>query len=264
MAAVVASQHPGFWHRRPDQAIHMPNMNMSGLLPYDTTPRTMTNAPSARAYQPTTSHMSMPMPMFPTAMTTSMSYQSGAFAFDSLSVNPYNMQQAFPVSYPQSIPQAVGYATTSDMQPSPTVRETRTGFAMESTPPVKSESCSPIPHNPLFQDTTYTGDHKRSSSEPGHSGQTNFSTDVDTLMRTIQAKQPVSIRRTEPAKVCHTNISRLFRLTILIGRDSVQPEAQETVPVQHARLQQDLLPEDSSRDPYSSAHWNQAFRMCSH
>jgi hypothetical protein len=169
--------------------------------------------------------------MFPTAMTTSMSYQSGAFAFDSLSVNPYNMQQAFPVTYPQSIPQAVGYATTSDMQPSPTVRETRTGFAIESTPPVKSESCSPIPHNQLFQGTTYTGDHKRSSSEPGQSGQTNFSTDVDTLMRTIQAKQPVSVQRTEPAKVRHTNVQRLFRLTISIGGDPVQPETKKTVPV---------------------------------
>jgi hypothetical protein len=209
-------------------------MNMTGLLPYDTTPRMMTNAPSARAYQPTTSHMSMPMPMFPTAMTTSMSYQSGAFPFDSLSVNPYNMQQTFPVTYPQSIPQTVGYATTSDMQPSPTVRETRTSFTMESTPPVKSESCSPIPHNYLFQDSTNTGDHKRSSSETGHSEQTNFSTDVDTLMRTIQAKQPVSVQRTEPSKVCHMGISRLFRLMVLIGRDSVQSEAQKTVPLQHA------------------------------
>jgi len=204
MAAVVASQHPGFWHRRPDQAIHMPTMNMSGLLPYDTTPRTVTNPPSTRAYQPTTSHMDMHMSIYSTPMSTSVPYQSGAFALDSLSVNPYNMQQAFPVSYPQSIPQIVTYPGTSDMQQTPIVREARNGFAIERTPPVKSESCSPIPHSHQYNDATYTGEHKRSSSDPGEAGRINFSTDVDTLMRTIQAKQPATAQRPEPVKVCNT------------------------------------------------------------
>ncbi|KAF2680701.1 zinc finger protein-like protein OZF [Lentithecium fluviatile CBS 122367] len=199
MAAVVASQHPGLWHHRTDQTVHIPSMTMSGLLPYDTAPRTTTNPPSARSYQPTTSHMDMHMPIFSTPMTTSVPYQSGAFAFESLSVNPYNMQQAFPVSYSQSIPQPVSYTGAADMQPLPTVREARNGFAIERTPPVKSESCSPIPPNQTFNDTAYAGE-KRSNSESGDSGRINFSTDVDTLMRAIQAKQPVAAQQAEPVK----------------------------------------------------------------
>jgi len=177
-------------------------MNMSGLLPYDGTPRTVTNPPSTRTYQPATSHMEMHIPMFSTPLATSVPFQPGAFAFDSLSVNPYNMQQPFPVSYPQAIAQTAHYAATSDLQANPTVREARNGFAIERSPPVKSESCSPVPQSHMYNDGMYTEDHRRSNSEPGESGRVNFSTDVDTLMRTIQAKQPPMPQRSEPVKVC--------------------------------------------------------------
>ncbi|KAF2254006.1 zinc finger protein-like protein OZF [Trematosphaeria pertusa] len=203
MAAVVAPQHAGLWQRRPDQALHIPNMNMSGLVPpYDAASRTATNPPTSRAFQATTSHMDMHMPLFPThAMTTtSVPYQSGAFAFDSLSVNPYNMQQAFPVSYPPTIPQAVSYSGASEMHPLPTVREARNGFTIERTPPVKSESGSPIQPSQMFNDTAYTGEYKRSDSEPQEPGRINFSTDVDTLMKAIQAKQKPTTQRPEPPK----------------------------------------------------------------
>jgi len=202
MAAVVASQHPGLWHRRPDQAFNLPNMNMSGLLPYDGTPRTVTNPSSTRNYQPPTTHMDMHIPMFSTPLATSVPFQSGAFAFDSLSVNPYNMQQPFSVSYPQTITQTGPYTATSDLQANPTVREARNGFAIERSPPVKSESCSPVPQSHMYNESMYTEDHRRSNSEPGESGRVNFSTDVDTLMRTIQAKQPPIPQRAEAATVC--------------------------------------------------------------
>ncbi|KAF2246982.1 hypothetical protein BU26DRAFT_567309 [Trematosphaeria pertusa] len=116
-------------------------MNMPGLVPpYDAALRTATNPPTSRAFQATTSHMDMHMPMFSThAMTTSVPYQSGAFAFDSLLVNPYNMQQAFPVSYPPTMPQAISYPRTSEMHPLPTVREARNGFTIERTPPVRRQ-----------------------------------------------------------------------------------------------------------------------------
>ncbi|KAF2866523.1 zinc finger protein-like protein OZF [Massariosphaeria phaeospora] len=191
MAAVVASQHAGFWHRRPDQAIHMPHMNMSGLVPsYDTSSRTVTNPPTTRAFQPTTSHMDINMPLFPphTMTTTSVPYQSGAFAFESLAVNPYNMQQAFPVSYAPTLPHAVSYPGSSEMQPLPAVREARNAFSAR-TPPVKSESNSPVQPSQMYNDGLYVRDHKQSQADGRDGSGIAFATDVDTLMKAIQAKQ---------------------------------------------------------------------------
>jgi hypothetical protein len=212
-------------------------MAMANLIPYNTTTRTATNPPSATPYQPVTSHMAMHMPMFSTAMTTSVPYQSGAFAFDSLSVNPYNMQQSFPVSYAQPIPQPVSYAATSDMQPHPTVRDVQNGFAMERTPPVKSESCSPIPSGMAFNQETYNAEQKRSSSEPGDSVHINFSTDVDTLMRTIQAKQPPTVHRVEPIKVCDLKDYYALVIDTIAARGTqVRSKAEEKISVHYARL----------------------------
>ncbi|ORY17696.1 hypothetical protein BCR34DRAFT_583545 [Clohesyomyces aquaticus] len=190
MAAVVASQHAGFWQRR-DQSIHIPNMNMSGMVPsYDNSSRTVTNPPTSRAFQATTTHMDISMPLFSShSLTSSVPYQPGAFAFEPLSVNPYNMQQAFNVSYPPALSHAVTYPGVSDMQPLPTVREVRSGFPMERTPPVKSESHSPIQPSQLYNDSAFN----ENASEPAESGSNvNFATDVDTLMRAIQAKQKPS------------------------------------------------------------------------
>ncbi|KAF2733497.1 zinc finger protein OZF [Polyplosphaeria fusca] len=202
MAAVVAPQHAGLWQRRPDQPMHMPNMNMSGLVPSYDASRSVTNPPTSRAYHATTTPMDMSMPLFQShPLTTSVPYQSGAFAFDSLSVNPYNMQQSFPVSYPPSLPQTVAYTGTTGIPPLPAVREARNAFPMETTPPVKSESSSPIQSTQLYNESSYGEDYKPATSESGDA--THFSTDVDTLMKAIQAQQknPQPHPPQPPAKV---------------------------------------------------------------
>jgi hypothetical protein len=104
-------------------------------------------------------------------MTTSMPYQSGAFAFDALSVNPYNMQQAFP-SYPQSISHAVSYA-----------RGISNGFSLERSLLVKAESSSQVQSSPIYYETSYN--FKRANSELEDGSNNNFATNVDTLMRAI-------------------------------------------------------------------------------
>ena len=206
MAAVVASQHANLWPRRTDEAMHMSNINMSSLVPpYDSASRNVSNPPPARQYQPPTSHMEMNMPMFSTqAMTTSVPYQSGAYAFDSMPVNPYNMQQTYSVGYPPSMPHPVSYPQSSDMQQHlPTVREARNAFPMDRNPPVKAESSSPMATHPMSHDGSYHGDYKRSHSEPtADSNTATFSTDVDTLMKAIQAQQPSP--RPDAPKVCGT------------------------------------------------------------
>ena len=252
MAAVVAPHHAGLWQHRTDQAIHIPNMNMSGLVPpYDSPTRTATNPPASRTYQPTSSHMDMHMPLFSThTMTTSVPYQPGAFAFDSLSVNPYNMQQAFPVSYAPNISQSVSYTASAEIQPLPTVREARNAFAVDRTPPVKSEGSSPIQPSQMFTETPYNGDFKRSSSEPQEASGISFSTDVDTLMRAIQAKQKPTPQRPEPPKV------RGFQDTHTQSKTNTEqpPQEEEAKPSQKPKKRYQCSVPNCNKSFYQKTH----------
>ncbi|KAF2114948.1 zinc finger protein-like protein OZF [Lophiotrema nucula] len=205
MAAVIAPPHAGLWHRRPEQTIHIPNMNMSGMLPsYDASSRTVTNPPTSRPFQATTTPMDINMPMFQThALTSSVPYQSGAFAFDSVSVNPYNMPQAFPMSYPPSQTLPVTYASNPEIQQLPTVRDAPNDYSLERTPPVKSENSSPVQVSSVYE-TAYGEDYKQhTGSESGDTASNiNFATDVDTLMKAIQAKQSSDpVRPPQPPKL---------------------------------------------------------------
>jgi hypothetical protein len=227
MTAVVASHHAGLWHSRSDHSIHIPNMNMSGLVSsYDSSPRTSTLPPTSRGYQATTSHMDINMPLFSThSMPTSMPYQSGAFAFDALSVNPYNMQQAYPVSYQQAIPHAATYAGATNIQQLPTARDIPNGFSMERTPPVKAESSSPVQSSSMYNEASYSGDFKRANSKSEDGSNNNFATDVDTLMRAIQAKQkpvPTQQQRPQPPKV-----RQISHDVPLVTRDSLSGQEEE-------------------------------------
>jgi hypothetical protein len=176
MAAVVASHHIGLWPEQRQPSIQIPNMHLASMMPsYDN--RTVTNAPVSRSFQPTSAQIDVNLPLFSTnGLTTSVPYQSGAFAFDP--VNPYNMPQAS--YYSPNMSHSMTYTAPMDMQPIPTLRDARNVF----NPMVKSESTSPIQSSPTYNDTS-----KRSTSEPSEGSGINFATDVDTLMRAIQAKQ---------------------------------------------------------------------------
>jgi hypothetical protein len=184
MAAVVSSHHIGLWQERREPSIHIHMMP-----PYDTS-RTVTNAPVSRSFQPTSTPMDINLPLFSTSgLSTSVPYQSGVFAFDP--VNTYSMQQSS--YYSPNMPHAMAYAA-SDVLSVPTVRDARNVF----NPLVKSESTSPVQSNPMYNDTSYAAECKRSTSEPTEGSGINFATDVDTLMRAIQAKQTDSPQPLEP------------------------------------------------------------------
>lgn len=128
------------------------------------------------------------MPLFSAGgLTTSVPYQSGAFAFDPISANPYNLQQTS--YYSPNIAHAVSYAATPNMQSLSTARDARDAYVVDRSLMVKSESTSPIQSASIFHDNTYATEYKRSNSEPTESSNNSFATDVDTLMRAIQAKQ---------------------------------------------------------------------------
>lgn len=205
MAAAVAHQHAGLWHRRPEH-FHIPDVHFTGMMPPYDQQRTGISNP-LRSYQPVTTQMDISLPLFSAnALATSVPYQSsGTFAYDS-SANPYSMQQSdmqtsYSMNYSSNISPAVSFVDGSDHQPFPVVRDTRHVFALDSNHMVKSESASPIQPSTMFNSTSYASQCKRSSSEPADTANINFATDVDTLMRAIQAKQPTSPQKQEAPKV---------------------------------------------------------------
>jgi hypothetical protein len=227
MAAVLAHQHAGLWHRRPEDSFHVPELHFTSMMPSYNTQRGAINAPALRNYQPPTTHMDISLPLFtPNVLATTVSYpSSGAFAYDS-SVNPYNMQQnnlphSYPMSYPTNLAPAASYAERPAPQPLSTVRDTHHAFSLDGSHMVKSESASPVQSNSMFNDASYATDCKRSSSEPAEATDINFATDVDTLMKAIQAKQTTSSPKREPVKVS-TNFKTLL-LVILIHSSTKRP-----------------------------------------
>lgn len=230
---------------------------MSGLLsPYDTS-RSGTTQPAPRLFQATT-HMGINMPLFTgLPLATSVPYQSGVFALDTLSVNPYNLQQSFPVGY-SSVPHTVQYPNATNIHTIPTMPEVRIGYPLErGSPAVKAEVSSPV-----LPDQPYIEDSKQPASESGDGSQINFSTDVDTLMRAIQAKQKSAPeRRQSPLKV--GSLAAIWILvdvlTSTAGRrrgTKTEPKADQEIPMQHARLQQEILPENASRNTHSGPYWH--------
>jgi hypothetical protein len=214
MAAVIAHQHTGLWHRRPDH-FHIPDVHFTGMMPSYETQRTGVNASSLRTFQPTTTQMDMSLPLFSAnALATSVPYPSGGtFAYDS-SVNPYNMQQStmqptYPMNYSSTLSTAVSFAGRVEHQSISSLPEARHAFALDANHMVKSESASPARSSPIFNNASYTSECKRSSSEPTDPSNINFATDVDTLMKAIQAKQTTSPQKQEAPKVSFNH-----RLTI--------------------------------------------------
>lgn len=152
----------------------------------------------------------MGMPIFSaTGLSSSVPYQSGAFAFDPISTNPYNMQQSS--YYSSNIAQAVTYGTAPDVQSHPTVRDAHSSFLMNRNTMVKSESASPISSAPMYNDHSYVAECRRAASEQTDRTGVNFATDVDTLMRAIQAKEPTTPQAKEAKQETEVKISQKTR-----------------------------------------------------
>ncbi|KAH5617345.1 hypothetical protein HBI23_258450 [Parastagonospora nodorum] len=207
MAAVVAHQHADLWHRRVDH-FHIPDVHFTGMMPQCENQRTGVIAPTSQSFLPATTHMDLSLPLFSVnGLPTLVPYQSSeTFAYDP-SVNPYNMQQStmqpyYSMNYTSNLSPAVSYADRTEHQPVANVHEARHDFALDGAHLVKAESASPAQSSPLYSNTSYTSEYKRSSSEPMDLFNIKFATDVDTLMKAIQAKQTTLAQKQEaPPKV---------------------------------------------------------------
>jgi len=195
MAAMVAPSQNMWEQRRPGQVIHMgPVPTMSNMIP-------TTNAPSSsRPYgQP---QLDLQMPMYPqTTVSGHIPFQQPAYSFD---VNPMPQYPVHPPQQPPYVPfQAppvqtpTSYAPThSDISaPVPLVRDARNALpSISRSSPIKTEVTSPAHANASFSDNGQDAS-KSNGSESGDAAPV-FSTDVDCLMRAIQAKQTATPAQT--------------------------------------------------------------------
>ena len=212
MTTMVASHQGDFWQQRNQHTFHMPNMHLPGLMSPFEPQRSVNDAapPPPRTFHQTASTVEMSLPLFSTnGLTSSVPYQSGAFAFDPIPVNPYNMQQTYPMGYMADVPQNVSYARSSLIQQLPAHQEGRPTFPTDS----KSVSASPLQSSTSYHGSSYGTELERSRSEPTESTGINFATDVDTLMKAIQAKQPESPQVPQVNKVSQPLELRVHPLT---------------------------------------------------
>ena len=209
MTTMVASHHIDLWQRRSQPTFNMPNMNLTDLMPPYDAPRTVTNEPESRAYHQTTSSVEMSMPLFSTnGVTSSVPYQPGAFAFDQVPANPYNIQQTYPVGYVANVPQNISYTRSSLTQQMQATQGTHSSFSVDRHIS-KSETASPLQSTPSYHSSTYGTELEYSRSDPVE-GSINFATDVDTLMKAIQAKQSDTPQPQQAGKVRRVTIE-LYR-----------------------------------------------------
>ncbi|KAF9631254.1 Zinc finger C2H2-type protein [Lasiodiplodia theobromae] len=170
----MAPQHSGSWQR------HMASMSMSAS--YDSQSRLhtspMANMPSSQAYTTTSAQLDHQLPFFQTCgPQTSVPAYSTSFAYEPLDFNQnfyqQNPQSFPPSSFPSGLPQ--------------------TSYPLDGRgQPIKPEMGSPVEPYQQMGDLNLSGDDYRvaSSGESDNGGAgVNFNTDVDTLMRAIQAKQ---------------------------------------------------------------------------
>jgi hypothetical protein len=150
-----------------------------------------------------------------------------------------SIPQSCSIEYSTSL-YPVSYTATSAPQSLHTTREPHYDFSLHGSHMVKSESMSPLYSAYMYNNVSYTANCKRFPPEPTEATTPRFATDVDTLMKAIQAKQTASPQKQEVAKVSPTGTKPLWYPprtdSNAGGRAQSQPKTKETLPVPHARL----------------------------
>lgn len=215
MAAMVAPQHGGLWQRRSSQMMQMSPMGMPTMMPMSP----VSEHPSAARQYPQSHPSQLPMSMLPptTAPQHIIPFQGNAYGFDmTTNMGHYGVQQPF-MAYSQPMSQPLQQTTSYPTAPTDltvdirSVREAHNALAAVSrSPSVKTEILSPVEQNHAFgQYNNY--DHSTESSSSNEALGLAFSTDVDCLMRAIQAKNQDGSPEEMPM-VCESKLDRVETL----------------------------------------------------
>jgi hypothetical protein len=191
MAAADAHQHASLWNRRPGNYFQVPGIHFTGMMP-------SYNTPALQNHQPPTTQMDMNLPLVSATTMPMASYQSSAlFAYES-SVNSYNMQES---SMPQTYP--IAYSSTNfpvaSLATQPPVQEVDYQSALYGNYMAKLDIASPV--QPAYSDASYATNCRQSFSQLDEATNPHFATDVDTLMKAIQAKKTTLLQKQEVVKV---------------------------------------------------------------
>lgn len=194
--------------------MHLANMSVSGLpASYDSSQRLqssqMVNMPSSQAYS--SAQLDHQLPFFQTCgPPTSMPAYSTSFAYEPLdSSSAFSFNQSFGVGYQAGQPPSSSYLPNSSYQSA----LPQSAYPLDGRgQPVKPEMGSPVePYQQMGDLNLSSEDYRMASSGESESGGAgiHFSTDVDTLMKAIQAKQPTpEKRRAAPQEVSETPAGR--------------------------------------------------------
>jgi len=171
---------------------HMAPLQMSSMVH-----SANNNSTASRSYQQSPVDMQQ-MPIYPaTSLPGQISFQQTGYAFDMSTMNHYAVpQQQFNVNFqPAPVATPTSYAPNPNDMPAPVslVRDARNAVpALSRSPPVKSEAPSPIQTSPHHREHSIRDSSQSATSESGEGVASIFSTEIDCLMRTIQAKQPAA------------------------------------------------------------------------
>lgn len=194
MATMVASHqhhqiHHGIWEsqRRSGHELPISPLQMASLDQHNTG-----DASTSRSWQSTQVHMPH-MPMYtPTSIPGQQPFQSTGYTYDMSIMNYYVPHQQYSINFlPSPVVIPPPYAPSSIEMPVPisTAREGNT-IHISQSPSVKLEVPSPEPTSPQTHESHTRNSSRAATSEIGEGPAAIFSTEIDCLMRTIQAKQP--------------------------------------------------------------------------
>jgi hypothetical protein len=149
----------------------------------------------------------MNLPIFSAnTMPASVPYQSSPlFTYDS-SMNPYNIQESsipqnYAIAYSSALSPKVSYIASSAPQPLHTIREVHDQYSLYGDHIVQSESAYPVQSAPIDSGASYATNYKQFSFEPAEATNLHVATDIDMLIKAIQAKQMTSPQKQKVAKV---------------------------------------------------------------
>ena len=176
----------------------MPSLSMSSMFPhFDATARAPTAPPAQRAYPPST--VDLTMPMFQShGFNGSLPFQQPSqYGYENHSQAQYGMQPTYGIHQSTQMPhQSTAYQPSASVVSSlPQVRDARNAFPpVNRSPSVKTENPSPATATSTSSATVFAEPAAINAAahqhEPPVKTETGslFATDVDTLMRMIQAK----------------------------------------------------------------------------
>jgi hypothetical protein len=182
MATVAASHNIRCWEEELEPPTQIHGMSYNQNFHY--TLQNVTNALVSHECQPVFNNINTNLPFYSTNTFFSSADETFAYDIPILQPTPYPPNMSSLVSYPQ----------THNLEPAHAPYDT-------SSPIIKSEVTSQTQPCMTYAVLSPAIKLERSTSEPTEDGGISSATDVDTLMRAIQAKQAKPSREPEQ-KVC--------------------------------------------------------------